>query len=544
MNRLFSISKLRLGKWKTEKPSYSQYRLSTEQFKIPEMTRAELEQRIMTTLQEALQYGQTRGVKTVRLDPNMLEPVIHSLANGVVPICNHCNDESGTKPQDPAAIEKLNNEIRIVLAQLVLDELYAMLKSTHGALDTKPDLRRLVRWVAESYNIYPRALLLKGIQLYSDDACAIKAIGGYGNVYRAKRKGRADVAVKCLFLPPPPPGSRFRVREQTEKSKAKGNDGDNVVVVEAGTHLQFREGITWSCLEHPNVLPFLGYHDIVIEHTSGLGLVSPWRDQGHIVAYVERLEEEGKRAPLARLFQDVAQGLTYLHDMSIAHGDLHAGNILITDDGVAQIADLGTAKYLDNSQYTANSIRRAENMWNCPESTRCILQGYSYRPDPASDVYSFGCLWLQIHTRRPVYHPYDPFFLQPLHIAHKTPLLPVGLKKEYSLRDVEDSDAWRPIEACLSDDPEDRPTARELTENLNVDSNWIRDWYTPFHAKAPECQWEYSTRNDDRYGIRGLKIHAELNQDDGISEHTEASLDSSTLGPNTPPEIGKFDMAF
>ncbi|KAI0070106.1 kinase-like protein [Panus rudis PR-1116 ss-1] len=396
MNRFFSISKLRLGKRKNEKPSYSQYRPCTEHIKVPKMTKAELEERVMKTLQEALQYGQTLGVKkTVELDPRILEPLIQTLSNGTIPICDQSSDNSKSKPEDTGVIEKIDSNIRTVLAQLVLDELYAMLKCAHGALDTTPNLRRLVRWVAESYNIYPRALLLKDIQLYSHDTCAVKASGGYGRVFHAKRQGCADVAVKCLFLAPPPP-SGYDLLELTEQSKAKGNDSESVVVVEAGTHLQFREGITWSCLEHPNVLPFLGYHDIVIERTSGLGLVSPWRRQGHILAYVERLEGEGKKAPLAKLFRDIARGLTYLHDMSIAHGDLHAGNILITDDGVAQIADLGTAKYLDNSQYTANSIRRAQNMWNCPESTRCILQGYSYQLDPASDVYSFGCLWLQV----------------------------------------------------------------------------------------------------------------------------------------------------
>ncbi|KAI0070903.1 hypothetical protein K474DRAFT_1701903 [Panus rudis PR-1116 ss-1] len=185
-------------------------------------------------------------------------------------------------------------------------------------------------------------------------------------------------------------------------------------------------------------------------------------------------------------------------------------------------------------------------MWNCPESTRSIMQGYDYQPDPASDVYSFGCLWLQIHSRRPMYHPYRPASLQTLHIAHRTPLLPVGLKdsEEYTLEAIENSDAWKSINVCLSDDPKDRPAAHELSEKLNIDSNWIRDWYAPFIAKAPECQWEFATLKEDRYGIRGIKIQAELNQDDRISEHTEASLDGSTLYPNTPPEIGEFDMAF
>ncbi|KAI0069731.1 hypothetical protein K474DRAFT_1777174 [Panus rudis PR-1116 ss-1] len=144
MNRLFAISKLRLGKWKTEKPNNSQYRPLTERIKLPKMTRVELEQRVTTTLQEALQYGQTLGVrKSAELDPRILEPLIESLSNGVILVCDQSSNNFEIMPRDPSAIEKINDDIRTVLAQLVLDELYSMLKNAHGALDTTPNLRRL-----------------------------------------------------------------------------------------------------------------------------------------------------------------------------------------------------------------------------------------------------------------------------------------------------------------------------------------------------------------------------------------------------------------
>ncbi|KZT55373.1 hypothetical protein CALCODRAFT_437311, partial [Calocera cornea HHB12733] len=88
--------------------------------------------------------------------------------------------------------------------------------------------------------------------------------------------------------------------------------------------LTLREAWTWSHLNHPNVVPFLGVADYKVICPGALpqlSLVSRWMAHGNIMEYT-REHPSADRLPL---LTDIAKGVNYLHTVPsppIIHGDL------------------------------------------------------------------------------------------------------------------------------------------------------------------------------------------------------------------------------
>ena len=81
--------------------------------------------------------------------------------------------------------------------------------------------------------------------------------------------------------------------------------------------------------------------------------------------------------------RDVAEGLAYLHDQHMVHGDVKGLNILISNDVRAMLCDFGLAKEMD---WAPNTTQDAIGTlpWMSPE--RLQGGGRSYN----DDVYAFG----------------------------------------------------------------------------------------------------------------------------------------------------------
>ena len=91
-------------------------------------------------------------------------------------------------------------------------------------------------------------------------------------------------------------------------------------------------------------------------------------------------------------------GLKYLHDEGIIHGDLHAGNVLISDNGQAHLTDFGLSLISDASAYNYGSVHGGGAFrWQAPELIDPeAFKLTSSRPTPASDIFSFACIGVEV----------------------------------------------------------------------------------------------------------------------------------------------------
>ncbi|XP_022796258.1 angiopoietin-1 receptor-like [Stylophora pistillata] len=88
----------------------------------------------------------------------------------------------------------------------------------------------------------------------------------------------------------------------------------------------------------------------------------------------------------------IADGMSYLSTMKIVHRDLAARNVLVGDNKVCKISDLGLARGLEGDIYTRKSQARLPAKWMPPES---LLYGKS---TTMSDIWSYGIVMWEVFT--------------------------------------------------------------------------------------------------------------------------------------------------
>jgi serine/threonine-protein kinase len=143
--------------------------------------------------------------------------------------------------------------------------------------------------------------------------------GGMGSVYLGYEDGqKRQVAIKVL--------------------------SDQLASNKAYVERFYREAKSGALLDHPNIVrcisagqdPATGKHYLVLEYIDG--------PSARVL-----LEKSGRLSvgDAVHLLLDIARGLEHAHSRNIVHRDIKPDNILITQSGVAKLADLGLAKRLD-----------------------------------------------------------------------------------------------------------------------------------------------------------------------------------------------------
>ena len=204
---------------------------------------------------------------------------------------------------------------------------------------------------------------------------------------------------------------------------------------------------------HPNIVKFYGaYHD---EETGELILVME-RMKENLREYLLRNEKNLSRLKTIEICLSIVRGLRYLHSRpnTIVHGDLNDKNIMITEDGVVKIGDLGQSRLKEHNAVYFNSLGPGAITYMPPEVLR-----QDCRSSEKIDTFSVGVLMLEVATQQsPV--------VAPINIA-------IGLVKEVLRRrdDLSKLPQDHPLKPlvilCLEDDPKNRPQSTQLYEHLN-----------------------------------------------------------------------------
>ncbi|KAG8908157.1 hypothetical protein FRB99_008700 [Tulasnella sp. 403] len=293
----------------------------------------------------------------------------------------------------------------------------------------------LERKLAEALaNLKPFCLNKSWIRVSKTDSEI--GIGGFGIVHRATLQKRP-------FAP--------KVHIAVKKLHTIGEWEDLLRVALA----LVQELDVWTKLNHPNILPLLGFH-----LSSGLNeawLVSPYESNGNIFEYLERtqLGLDGR----LELAKDTAKGLEYLHTRipPICHGDIKSLNVLIDVSGHALLCDFGLAQAADVSAVSTKS-RSANDRGTIRYWSPERFEEDSH-PTLKADIWAWGCLLLEIITGLPPYH----------HIMLEGRLVHVISNKTLPTR--LDDVAYPPhirdvLVACWEIKPESRPTMTQVLGSL------------------------------------------------------------------------------
>ncbi|QRW11620.1 WD repeat and SOCS box-containing protein 1 [Ceratobasidium sp. AG-Ba] len=267
--------------------------------------------------------------------------------------------------------------------------------------------------------------------------------GGFGDIYRCKLNNSEEVAVKTLRIYNSP-------SEQNQKSLKHAA----------------REVYTWSKCRHPNVQSLLG----LVVFRGQIGMVATWEINGNLPTYLKRHPE----ADRCQMSTQVAEGLAYLHKSGVIHGDLKGANVLVSEDGVAQLADFGNSVLQEYTlQFSETSSRESLSFrWAAPElftDSRCTKQ---------ADIYALGMTILETITSEvPWYGKSDPMVMFAVVMNKTNPDRPVSqIPPNSKYGDT----LWTLLILCWLFEPEERPSAEFVASQMK---NISFEGLTPEPAK-------------------------------------------------------------
>jgi serine/threonine-protein kinase len=170
-----------------------------------------------------------------------------------------------------------------------------------------------------------------------------------------------------------------------------------------------------------------------------------------VMEYVEgrslsELIDDGALPPerVADIIGQVAEALDHAHRNGVVHRDVKPSNILVRDDGVVKLADLGIARTLDGSRITATGSVFGTLAYIAPERLRGEPDG------PPADIYSLAAVAFEALSGRRAQQATTPAEL--VRVAGEGPV--PDLAEAWSAAPPA---AARLLRGALSPEPERRP---------------------------------------------------------------------------------------
>ncbi|CAE6383425.1 unnamed protein product [Rhizoctonia solani] len=221
-----------------------------------------------------------------------------------------------------------------------------------------------------------------------------------------------------------------------------------------------------SKLEHPNVLPCLGYilteprgsasYDRSPRTQQIIGIVYPWMDL-NLRDYL-KLRPEANRASLCN---QIVEGLIYLHNTGVMHGDLRGRAIMISEQGTVQITGFGGSVLKDDPPGYGNGFQIA-GRWAAPER----LLPVGAEPTVKADIWSLGMTILVIGVYRDA--PYPELSELNALIAVANGEIPTRPSELINLKTGYDEILWALISICFQLVPGNRPSLNSVRDIMNV----------------------------------------------------------------------------
>src|SRR3984893_7162402 len=188
---------------------------------------------------------------------------------------------------------------------------------------------------------------------------------------------------------------------QGEVYKAVDTTLDRAVVIKVRHHDQAlkpsmlarfeREAKLASALDHPNICTIYGLHEV-----EGVLFIAMQYIEGQTVRQLVNGRPLELTSALAVAIQ-VADALAAAHARGIIHRDIKAGNVVVTESGIAKVLDFGLAKLLEDEGQDTNDPHLTELGQPYGTATYAAPEQASGGPtDHRADIFSTGVLLYEL----------------------------------------------------------------------------------------------------------------------------------------------------
>lgn len=149
-------------------------------------------------------------------------------------------------------------------------------------------------------------------------------------------------------------------------------------------------------MNHPNIVKYKGF----VKTREYLYIILEFCENGSLHNICKRFGKFPENLVAVYICQVLA-GLVYLHDQGVIHRDIKGANILTNKDGCVKLADFGVASSTTTGAIHDDAVVGSP-YWMAPE---VIEQSGA---TTASDIWSVGCVVIELLEGKPPYHFLDP----------------------------------------------------------------------------------------------------------------------------------------
>ena len=213
-----------------------------------------------------------------------------------------------------------------------------------------------------------------------------------------------------------------------------------------------REAQAAGRLNHPGIVTI---HDVGEDRSTGVLYIAMEYIEGRDLKEILASGHRFRPSEAARIVADVAVALDYAHQMGVVHRDIKPGNLILTQDGSACIADFGIARMESSNLTTDGQFIGTPNFMSPEQITAGPFDG-------RSDLFSLGVVLFTLLTGQ------RPYSGETMHqVTRRIIEDPVPIP---SIIEEEVPAAFNPIVVkCLDKDPDRRfQTGSELAAVLGA----------------------------------------------------------------------------
>ena len=152
-----------------------------------------------------------------------------------------------------------------------------------------------------------------------------------------------------------------------------------------------REGEFARKIRHPNLI---AVYEVRVDPSTGLNyIVMEYAPGGSLR---DRLDKNGRYeiAEAVEVIRQIAYGLAAAHQHGVIHRDIKPDNILFAADGTPKLADLGVAKFTDDTRTT--TMTAAGEVVGTPAYMAPEQMMNAHKVDSRADIYALGVVFYEM----------------------------------------------------------------------------------------------------------------------------------------------------